>query len=151
MLTFIMRLVAFVAAVALCADALLPTRSEVVRVDRHELSEHTRYHHFHTHTRTSYVLHFSGGRIASCSVGSSAYGQVRDGDEVTVAESRVLRSCERITRDGVVVDGSIGRWIALFLAALALAVAFGWITPNRRDDDDDDDRPLRRGRWWLRY
>ena len=147
MLTMIVRLLAFVAAAALTADALLPMRAEFVRVERHERREHTSTHHFRTRTRTTYIVHFSGGSVGSCDVGSSAYDTLKDGDDVTVDTTRVLRSCDHITRDGSIVVRSIDRWLSLLFAALALAVGFGMIT-SRVFDADDDGFFSRRRRWW---
>lgn len=147
MLTMLVRLLAFMAAIVLTADALLPTRSESVRVEHHERREHRSIHHFRTRTRTNYIVHFSGGSVGSCDVGLSAYDTLHDGDDVTVGVTRVLKSCDRVTRDGSVVVHNIDRWMSLFLAALALGVGFGWITPFRRDDDGEPGR----GRWWTRW
>jgi hypothetical protein len=148
MLTMIVRLLAFVAAIALTADALLPTRSEFVHVERHERREHSSTHHFRTRTRTNYLVHFSGGSIGSCDVGSSGYDTLKDGDDVTVGVTRVLRSCDHVTRDGSIVVRNIDRWLSLLFAALALAVGLGWVTPRVFDDDDDDPYRRRHRGWW---
>lgn len=148
MLTLILRLLAFAVAVALTADALLPVRSEFVHIEGHRRSEHTSIRHFRSHTRTNYLVDLSGGSLRSCDVGSSAYDALRDGDDVSIGVTRVLRSCDHLaSRDGSVRVHNIDRWVSLFFAGLAFAVAFGWVTPNslRSDDDDYRDRPR-----WLR-
>jgi hypothetical protein len=144
----IFRLLTFLGAILLTADALLPARSELVHVDGHHTTENrTSTSHHGVHRTTDYILSFGGGRVSSCAVGYTAYNALHDGDEVVVATSRVFKGCDRIVHEGEVI--TTGRhWGALLVAAGLFAVAFGWISSNR---DDDDDVPLRRGRWWLKY
>ncbi len=143
----IFRLLTFLGAILMTADALLPARSELVHVDGHRLTENaTSTSHHGVHRSTDYVVLFAGGQVGSCAVGYTAYNALRDGDEVVVATTRVFKGCDRIVRGGEVI--TTGRhWGTLLFAAFLFASAFGWLGTNR----DDDDVPLRRGRWWLKY
>jgi hypothetical protein len=132
----ITRLAMFFLAVVLAVDGFGATRDETLRVDRHVRG--VRWHH-----GDNYRLDFSGGRVASCDVGGSAFRALADGDVVQVEESRVFHHCRRIQRgDEAVVGVSPLRWLVLLPIALLLAAAFGWI-----EFRGDDAQSLRRPAW----
>jgi hypothetical protein len=129
------RLAAFIIALLLAIDAFCAVRTETLRVDGHSRVSRWR-------RDDDYRLHFVGGRVDSCDVGSSAFNALRDGDEVVVDTSRVFKSCDRIRRgDEVLAHANLRRWFALIPIAVLLAAAFGWIQFERRDGDDR--------RWWF--
>ena len=133
----ITRLAAFLVAVLLAIDGFSGERTETLHVDRHTRSTGWRHD-------DSYRLQFVGGRVDSCEVGWSAFNALGDGDEVTVATSRVFKSCDGIRRgDEVIARPNMHKWFMLLPIALLLAATFGWIQFDRRIDDDD-----RRG-WWF--
>ena len=146
MLSLLIRIAAFVAAVAILVDGFLPSTFESAQVDRHIARNNyntNRYGH-RTHD-TSYDLEFSGSRADSCSVGYTTYNALHDGDSVTVQMSRIFRDCIAIQRDGEMVYRDSGRRFGSALMALVLlAISFGWLQWFDRYDDDDD----RRGWWW---
>ena len=132
----ITRLAALLIAILLAIDAFSGERAETLRVDRHERRTNWRHD-------DSYRLHFVGGRVESCEVGWSAFNALDDGDEVSVATSRVFKSCNGIRRgDEVIAQPNLHRWFMLIPIAIMLAAAFGWIQFERRVDDDT------RG-WWF--
>ena len=131
----ITRLAALLIAILLAIDAFSGERTETLRVDRH--THTTSWHH-----DDSYRLHFVGGRVESCEVGWAAFNALSDGDGVTVATSRVFKSCDLIRRgDETISESHLRKWIVLLPIALLLAAAFGWIQFERGIDDDR--------RWWL--
>ena len=133
----ITRLAAFLVAVLLAIDGFSGERTETLHVDRHTRSTGWRHD-------DSYRLQFVGGRVDSCEVGWSAFNALGDGDEVTVATSRVFKSCDGIRRgDEEIARPNMHKWFTLLPIALLLAATFGWIQFDRRVDDDD-----RRG-WWF--
>lgn len=132
----ITRLAALLVAILLAIDAFSGERTETLRIDRHTRATSWRHD-------DSYRLHFVGGRVESCEVGWSAFNALDDGDEVSIATSRVFKSCDAIRRGGDVVSESHARkWVMLLPIAILLAAAFGWIQFERRLDDDT------RG-WWF--
>lgn len=142
MLRRVLRLAALTVAVVLGADALLPTHSETVRVALHEPGSLTFRRSQRQHD--VFTLHFAGGRVGSCDVSHAAYDTLRKGDEVIVDATRLLDTCDRITRDGVVVERGIDRWITLLFAVLVFACTWAWIAT------DDAADPRSRGPWWTR-
>jgi len=133
----ITRLAAVLDAVLLAIDGFSGERTETLHVDRHTRSTGWRHD-------DSYRLQFVGGRVDSCEVGWSAFNALGDGDEVTVATSRVFKSCDGIRRgDEEIARPNMHKWFMLVPIALLLAATFGWIQFDRRIDDDD-----RRG-WWF--
>jgi len=132
----ITRLAALLIAILLAIDAFSGERTQTLRVDRHERTTSWRHD-------DSYRLHFVGGRVESCEVGWSAFNELNDGDEVSVATSRVFKSCDGIRRgDEVIARPNVHKWLMLVPIAILLAAAFGWIQFERRVDDDT------RG-WWF--
>ncbi len=134
----ITRLAALLIAILLAIDAFAGGRSETLRIERHSRV-------LHWHHADDYRLHFSGGRIESCSVGRPAYDTLVDGDMVAVDSSRVFKACEGIRRgDEVVTQASLRKWLLLLPMAFLLAAAFGWVQFEGRVGDHRRERD-----WWF--
>jgi len=129
------RLAAFIIAVLLAIDAFSGDRTELLRIDGH--ARIARWHR-----GDDLKLSFAGGRVESCSMGSSAFNALRDGEEVAVDSSRVFRSCDGIRRgDEVIKHANLRKWFMLIPMAILLAAAFGWIQFERGYGDER--------RWFL--
>lgn len=132
------RLAALLIAILLAIDGFAAGRDETLRVERHSRSLDWRH-------GDDYRLHFSGGRVESCSVGRAAYDALADGDVVAVVTSRVFKSCEGIRHgDDVITQAGLHKWFVLLPMAFLLAATFGWIRFEGRGDDDG-----RRRDWWF--
>ncbi|WP_255991633.1 hypothetical protein [Chitinolyticbacter albus] len=115
------------------ADTGLPTRREELQVDRHTSStQYERVGDRHgTQADTSYTLHFTGGRLSSCSVGYSAYGRVEDGETVSIRSTRLLKTCIRVSKgDEVIHENKFWRIFGFFFGCLLIGVAFRWLEHN---------------------
>lgn len=119
--------------VAIVADVALPVKMQSLAVDQHVSSVD-----YHSHggavrhwAGTRYELYFTGGSIASCSVGYTAYDNVKDGDTVEVRASRPFRNCLSIKRGGQeLLPDRYWRAFSLLGAGLLIAAALGLINKN---------------------
>jgi hypothetical protein len=87
--------------------------------------------------------------VESCEVGWSAFNALNDGDEVSVATSRVFKSCDGIRRgDEVIASRTRAGGSCCCRSPSCCGEGaqpprrFGWIQFERRVDDDT------RG-WWF--
>lgn len=120
MIKSLLRCVLFLVGVATLADAGLPTRHEMLTVERHSRSN-----------ADDYVLRLSGGQITSCDVGYGAYHTYKDGDTVSVRATSIFRQCVQVTQGSDTIPLR-GFW-RLFEAIAGLAmigVAIGKLDTN---------------------
>jgi hypothetical protein len=160
MLEVIGRVIALLAALWLGADSLLPGERQRVRVDRHAVDEQrTTGSSGRSVVTARYTLYFVDARTPSCAVGETAYEALEDGDEALLVTSRLSHACLRLASGDRELMPVEHRWVEIAIAAVLLAIAFGWL-PGPWDWRSDDDewvideygyrvpRPQRRG-WYL--
>lgn len=129
MFQFLLRTAMLIVGMVLVLDVVLPTVSQAAQVDRHASSADQRSHD------TRYRIDLAGTRAGSCSVGYSAYADLRDGDEVVVESSPIFKTCVRILRrEQLVYVERYWRLFATVGGLMLIAAGFGWVRP------DDDDR-----------
>jgi hypothetical protein len=109
MIKSLLRYVLFLVGLATLADAGLPTRHEVLTVERHSRSN-----------SNDNVLRLAGGNITSCDVGYSAYQTYKDGNTVSVRATRIFRQCVQVTQGADTIPLR-GFW-RLFEAIVGLAM-----------------------------
>lgn len=136
MLKTLIRAVAFIAAVVLLLDVLLPTRIESAQVDRHSSFTQRDVNPENGRrlpsSHTDYKLHLAGSQISSCKVGHSVYTRLQDGDALEVRSSRLFKACIEITHGHDVLPiNKHWRLLELGGSVLAMLVAFGLATLNR--------------------
>jgi len=134
MLGMVFRAVAFVAALLLTVDFVMPPHRDAARVDGHSISDSSAWRPDQHGPR--YWLHFAGAHVDTCQVGMTTHRTVRDGDEVEVSSSRVFHVCERLLVNGREVDSWGRRWALFGIGGPLFLVALGW--PRRRPTMRED-------------
>jgi len=133
MIKLLLRVAMFVLGLCSLLDGGLPTVTESLEVDGH--TSWTKRATTSNATDTSYTLQLAGGRVASCSIGYSAYSALKDGASVDVTTSRLLRSCLKITQNGEDIYGNrYWRWLTVIGGLFAMGCA---IFGNFDRDEDD--------------
>jgi hypothetical protein len=128
MFKFLVRIAMFLFGVLLLLDIGLPTTVQTTVVDRHFSGATVNTTAHNQVVDTNYNLQFSDGRSSSCSVGYSTYNAVKDGDEVSVRTTKVLRRCVDISRNGeFVYEARYWKLGALIGGLIMIAAALGWI------------------------
>ena len=126
MLKLLLRLFFLCFGALLAFDALLPTATQTLKIERHSVSSSTKGR------GGSYNIEFDNYRVSSCSVGRQNYYALKDGDEVVVKSTCLLKHCIKIEKDGVVVS-SKGFWrlLGILFGAGFIAYGIGWIKPEK--------------------
>lgn len=120
-----------IAGVVFLLDACLPASKSPAQVDRHFTTVEQDTTQRGTAFDTRYNIEFLGGRVPSCSVGYHTYSTLRDGDQVLVTSTKLLKFCLRIERGAEqVYESKHRRLFQGIFAFLLLAVAFGWLRTN---------------------
>ncbi|MDP5239362.1 hypothetical protein Q9Q94_07460 [Uliginosibacterium sp. 31-16] len=136
MLNTLIRAAAFIAAVVLLLDILLPARVESAQVDRHSSFTQRDINPENGRrlpsSHTDYKLHLTGSQISSCKVGHSVYTRLQDGDTIEVQSSRLFKTCIRVTQGHEILPiNKHWRLLEIGGGVLALLVAFGLASLNR--------------------
>ncbi|MDE2420981.1 MAG: hypothetical protein KGO49_07370 [Gammaproteobacteria bacterium] len=130
MLNTLLRLAFLIGGMVLLLDTFFPTKIESLKIDLHST------HVYNTQNNrtgnnigdTEYTLHFVGGRLSSCTVGYAAYSGLRDGDAVDVQETKILKRCIAISKDGQVIQSNkYWRLLEMLFGFLLIAAGFGWL------------------------
>jgi hypothetical protein len=126
MLTLLLRLFFLCFGALLAFDALLPTATQTLKVERHSV------HSSSKGRGDSYYIEFDNYRVSSCSVGKQKYHALKDGDELLVKSTRLLKHCVKIEKEGVVVsDKQLWRLLGILLGAGFIAYGVGWFKPEQ--------------------
>jgi hypothetical protein len=139
MLMALLRIAVLVGGIAFLLDAFLPTRVESLKVDLHTSRIIYNHHHqiwMNNHIGdTKYTLDFVGGRMSSCEVGYAAYSKLHDGDAVEIQETRILKKCIIISKDGEVIESNkFLKYIEILIGCVLIAFGMGWL---KADNDKD--------------
>ncbi len=126
MLNLLLRLFFLCFGALLAFDSLLPSATQTLTIDRHSVSSSPKGR------GDNYYIEFDNYRLKSCSVGRQNYYALKDGDEVVVNSTRLLKHCVKIQKDGVVVSGK-GFWrlLGILLGTAFVAYGIGWIKPEK--------------------
>ena len=125
MLSWLIRLVLLVGAMACLTDAMLPLATQQSQIVGHARTiTATTNNRAPVQRSTDYKLGLTGGPINSCSVDSAAYEVLHDGDTVTVKTSRLFKSCVKVEHEDDQVYGSKYWRLFRFLFAAVLIVFF---------------------------
>jgi hypothetical protein len=125
MLKLLLRLFFLCFGALLVLDALLPTTTQTLTIERHSV------HSSSKGRGDSYYIEFNNYRVSSCSVSRERYHALQNGDEVVVKSTTLLKHCVRIEKDGVVLSNKgIWRLLGILLGAGFIAYGIGWIKPE---------------------
>ena len=131
------RFVCLIVGIVLLLDIFLPTRIEPLKVDLHSINVYNAQNNrpINAIADIEFRLHFDGGRLSSCSVGYAAYSRLRDGDSVNIQETKILKRCIGISKDGQIIQSNkYWRLLEMLFGFLLIAVGFGWL----KGDDNRD-------------
>lgn len=122
MLKLLLRLFFLGFGILLAFDALLPTSTQTLKIERHSV------HSSSKGRGDSYYIEFDNYRVRSCSVGKQKYYALKDGDELAVKSTRLLKHCVKIEKDGVEVSNKgLWRLLGILLGTGFIAYGIGWI------------------------
>lgn len=131
------RFACLILGIVLLLDIFLPTRIEPLKVDLHSTNIYNAQNNrtINVIADTEFRLHFVGGRLSSCTVGYAAYSGLRDGDSVDVQETKILKRCIGISKDGQIIQSNkYWRLLEMLFGFLFLAIGLGWL----KSDDNRD-------------
>lgn len=131
------RLACLAFGALLIAEILLPARLETTTVRSHVISNE-----FGTDRKTlggpSYRLALSNAALSDCEVREETFHKLKDGDEVRVKHSPILRSCFYVaSHDGLIDTKSEPRWAFGVGGGLLVLIGFGLLPLSLLKDDED--------------
>ena len=126
MLKLLLRLFFLCFGALLAFDSLLPTATQTLKIERHSVSSSTKGR------GGSHNIEFDNYRVSSCSVSKKNYYALKDGDELVVKSTRLLKHCVKIEKDGAEVS-SKGFWrlLGILFGAGFIAYGIGWFKPEQ--------------------
>src|SRR4051812_46797040 len=104
MIDAIVRIGLVIFSILMLSDVLLPKATLYTKIASHTVSSSMRGR------GDSYKLHLDSAINGSCTVGRTAFETLKDGDEVVVENTRLLKRCIKIERNGNLVY-SFNDWI----------------------------------------
>lgn len=126
MINAIVRIGFLIFGVLMFSDVLLPKATLYTKITNHTVSSSMRGR------GDSYKLYFDSAINGSCTVSRTAFEKLKDGDEVVVQNTRLLKRCIKIERNGDPVY-SFNDWIFVGLLVGAGFIAYGmrWLKSKR--------------------
>ncbi|RYF98798.1 MAG: hypothetical protein EOO07_37660 [Chitinophagaceae bacterium] len=118
MVDAIVRIGFVIFGVLMFSDVFLPKATLYTKITDHTISTASRGR------GDRYTLHFDSALNSSCSVDRTAFEKLKDGDEVVVQNTRLLKRCIKIERNGEPAY-SFNDWIFLSLLIGAGFTAYG--------------------------
>ena len=99
----ILRIAALLFGMAVFFDSVLPLQHETVTVDSHSQfvnEDKYRQSTSKNFTDIEYSLYFLSSKARSCNVGYDAFRRIKDGDEVDVTYTKLLKRCATVAPTG---------------------------------------------------
>lgn len=104
--------------VLMLLDIILPRATHSASITSHTTSSARRGH------GTNYKLHFNSVRNSNCTVDQASYTKLKDGDEVVLQDTRLLRRCVKIERNGELVY-NFAYWFLFGLLIGIVSIIYG--------------------------
>lgn len=122
----VIRLGVIFFGILMLLDVLLPKATHYMQITDHSFSSATHKH------GARHKLYFNNDLNRSCSVNEEAFKKLKDGDEVVVQNTRMLKRCITIERNGEVVY-RFTEWIFLSLLIFVGCIVYGmgWVKFGR--------------------
>lgn len=126
MLKLLLRLFFLGFGALLALDALLPTVTQTLKIEAHSVGSSPK-----SHSKNHYI-HFNNYRLDKCSVSQKNYHALKDGDELVVKSTRLLKHCINIEKNGSEVGRKeFWRLLGLVLGAVFISYGVGWFKPEQ--------------------